>query len=237
MQDKQKHILIVDDDAGLRELVAEYLNRSGYRIFEATDGQEMRSKLTTQSVDLIVLDLMLPGEDGLSLLKWLRSHNGPPVIIASARGDEVDKVVGLELGADDYLAKPFGPRELLARVRAVLRRSNAELQTPDSNLLSFGPCTLHLNNHSLTRGDTEIPLTAGEFNLLRILLEHPNQVLSRDHLLSLLKGYERSPFDRSIDIRMTRLRRKIEPHPDTPEYIRTIWGEGYLFAPHGKQTT
>lgn len=178
---------------------------------------------------------MLPGEDGLSLLRWLRENHGPPVIIVSARGDEVDRVVGLEMGADDYLAKPFGPRELLARVRAVLRRSS-ETNTPtDTQVLTFGPFNLHLNTHVLNRGGIEIPLTFGEFNLLRVMLEHANQILSRDHLISLLKGYERSPFDRSIDVRVTRLRRKIEPKPDSPIFLRTVWGEGYLFTPRGEE--
>ena len=229
-------ILIVDDDEALRELVVNYLETSGYALVKAGDGVEMRAQLQARMVDLIVLDLMLPGEDGLSLLKWLREHRGPPVIIVSARGDEVDRVVGLEMGADDYLAKPFGPRELLARVRAVLRRSTEIVPTVDSNLLTFGPFQLHLNTHVLNTAQGEIPLTFGEFNLLRVLLEHANQVVSRDHLIGLLKGYERSPFDRSIDVRVTRLRRKIEPRPEAPIYLRTVWGEGYLFTPKGNES-
>jgi two-component system, OmpR family, phosphate regulon response regulator OmpR len=233
-EDKHR-ILIVDDDIALRDLVVDYLSASGYSVEVAGDGTGMRTVLGKYTVDLVVLDLMLPGEDGLSLLRWLREHHGPPVIIASARGDEVDRVVGLELGADDYLAKPFGPRELLARVRAVLRRSG-ETNTPaDPQVLAFGAFSLHLNAHVLNRGGVDIPLTFGEFNLLRVLLEHANQILSRDHLISLLKGYERSPFDRSIDVRVTRLRRKIEPKPDTPIFLRTVWGEGYLFTPRGEE--
>jgi two-component system phosphate regulon response regulator OmpR len=227
-------ILIVDDDTALRDLVSGYLGSSGYQVVEAGDGVVMRAMLSDHAVDLLVLDLMLPGEDGLSLLRWLREHHGPPVIIVSARGDEVDRVVGLELGADDYLAKPFGPRELLARVRAVLRRGETIVST-DKQILNFGPYRLHLNSHVMSRDGLEISLTFGEFNLLRVLLEHANQVLSRDHLISLLKGYERLPFDRSIDVRVTRLRRKIEPKPDTPIYLRTIWGEGYLFTPRGEE--
>lgn len=233
-EDKHR-ILIVDDDIALRDLVVNYLSASGYPVEVAGDGTGMRAVLGKYTVDLVVLDLMLPGEDGLSLLRWLREHHGPPVIIVSARGDEVDRVVGLEMGADDYLAKPFGPRELLARVRAVLRRSG-EANTPtDTQVLTFGPFSLHLNTHVLNRGGIEIPLTFGEFNLLRVLLEHANQILSRDHLISLLKGYERSPFDRSIDVRVTRLRRKIEPKPDSPIFLRTVWGEGYLFTPRGEE--
>jgi DNA-binding response OmpR family regulator len=232
-EDKQC-ILIVDDDAALRDLVSSYLGSSGYLVVEAGDGAAMRAVLSEHAVDLLILDLMLPGEDGLSLLRWLREHHGPPVIIVSARGDEVDRVVGLELGADDYLAKPFGPRELLARVRAVLRRGETIVST-DKQILNFGPYRLHLNSHVMSRDGLEISLTFGEFNLLRVLLEHANQVLSRDHLISLLKGYERLPFDRSIDVRVTRLRRKIEPKPDAPIYLRTIWGEGYLFTPRGEE--
>jgi DNA-binding response OmpR family regulator len=233
-EDKQC-ILIVDDDTALRDLVSGYLSSSGYMVVEAGDGSAMRVILSEYAVDLLVLDLMLPGEDGLSLLRWLREHHGPPVIIVSARGDEVDRVVGLELGADDYLAKPFGPRELLARVRAVLRRGETIVPI-DKQMLNFGPYSLNLNSHVMSRDGREIPLTFGEFNLLRVLLEHANQVLSRDHLISLLKGYERLPFDRSIDVRVTRLRRKIEPKPDAPIYLRTIWGEGYLFTPRGEET-
>ena len=232
-EDKQC-ILIVDDDTALRDLVSGYLGSSGYLVVEAGDGAAMRAVLSEHAVDLLILDLMLPGEDGLSLLRWLREHHGPPVIIVSARGDEVDRVVGLELGADDYLAKPFGPRELLARVRAVLRRGETIVST-DKQILNFGPYRLHLNSHVMSRDGLEISLTFGEFNLLRVLLEHANQVLSRDHLISLLKGYERLPFDRSIDVRVTRLRRKIEPKPDAPIYLRTIWGEGYLFTPRGEE--
>ena len=227
-------ILIVYDDAALRDLVSGYLGSSGYLVVEAGDGAAMRAVLSEHAVDLLILDLMLPGEDGLSLLRWLREHHGPPVIIVSARGDEVDRVVGLELGADDYLAKPFGPRELLARVRAVLRRGETIVST-DKQILNFGPYRLHLNSNVMSRDGLEISLTFGEFNLLRVLLEHANQVLSRDHLISLLKGYERLPFDRSIDVRVTRLRRKIEPKPDAPIYLRTIWGEGYLFTPRGEE--
>lgn len=231
-----QRILVVDDDTELRNLVADYLGGSGYQVVAVGDGVAMRTALNDQCIDLVVLDLMLPGEDGLSLLRWLQEHQGPPIIIVSARGDEVDRVVGLELGADDYLAKPFGPRELLARVRSVLRRASGEPEAlTDNQVLTFGVFRLHLNNHTLTREGSEITLTSGEFNLLRVFLEHANHVLSRDHLISLLKGYERSPFDRSIDVRVTRLRRKIEPRPEAPVYLRTVWGEGYLFTPQGEE--
>jgi two-component system phosphate regulon response regulator OmpR len=234
--DVKQRILVVDDDVALRDLVVDYLGGSGFHVDVAGEGETMRSMLNEQSVDLVVLDLMLPGEDGLSLLRWLREQHGPPVIIVSARGDEVDRVVGLELGADDYLAKPFGPRELLARVRAVLRRQGDTEIVNNTQVLIFGGFKLHLNTHVLSQDGNEIPLTSGEFNLLRVFLAHANHVLSRDHLISLLKGYERSPFDRSIDVRVTRLRRKIEPKPNFPVYLRTIWGEGYMFTPHGEES-
>lgn len=234
----KQHIVLVDDDPGLCDLISVYLSDSGYQIDVANDGEAMRKIINRQAVDLVLLDLMLPGEDGLSLLRWILERHGPPVIIISARGDEVDRVVGLELGADDYLAKPFGPRELLARVRAVLRRtSNDSEHGNDGHTLSFGHCRLQLNEHCLMGETGEITLTSGEFNLLRVFLEHPNRVLSRDQLISLLKGYERSPFDRSIDVQVTRLRRKIEPRPEAPIYLRTVWGAGYLFAPQGETHT
>jgi DNA-binding response OmpR family regulator len=231
-------VLLVEDDRALRELVATYLRQNALNVIEAGDGMEMRAALAREAIDLIVLDLMLPGEDGLSLLRSLRAQSETPVIIASARGDEVDRIVGLEVGADDYLAKPFGPRELLARVRAVLRRAHpvqAAASTPSR--CQFGGYQLDLQQHTLMRDDQEVALTSGEFNLLRILCEHPNRVLSRDQLITLLKGYERNPFDRSVDVRITRLRRKIEPKPDMPVFIRTIWGEGYLFSPQGDRST
>jgi DNA-binding response OmpR family regulator len=234
-EDATQRILVVDDDTALRELVTSYLSASGYQVEGVGDGVAFRASMARNGADLVVLDLMLPGEDGLSLLKWLRAEGGPPVIIVSARGEEVDRVVGLEVGADDYLAKPFGPRELLARVRAVLRRGtgNAPVQK-ETGALVFGPFQLDVATHVLTRDGKEISLTSGEFTLLRIFLEHPNQVLTRDHLITLVKGYERAPFDRSVDVRVTRLRRKIEPHPEAPIYLRTIWGEGYLFSPRGE---
>ncbi|MBL8244096.1 MAG: response regulator [Rhodanobacteraceae bacterium] len=225
-----QRILVVDDDAALRELVVGYLGNHGYRVEGVGDGRAMREAMVRHAPDLVVLDLMLPGEDGLSLLRSLRASAGPPVIMVSARGEEVDRVVGLEVGADDYLAKPFGPRELLARVRAVLRRG-ASPAPPDST--RFGPFRLDRAAHVLLRDEVEVPLTSGEYNLLRIFVDHPNQVLTRDHLVSLLRGFERTPFDRSIDVRVTRLRRKIEATPESPVYLRTVWGEGYLFAPRG----
>ena len=228
-----QRILVVDDDVALRELVAGYLTANGFEVEGVGDGEGLRASLAKGLSDLVVLDLMLPGDDGLTLLRELRANGGPPVIIISARGDEVDRVVGLEVGADDYLAKPFGPRELLARVRAVLRRIGEASAPRHADSHSFGPYRLDFATHVLTGASGEIALTGGEFDLMRIFLEHPNQVLSRDRLITLMKGYERGPFDRSIDVRVTRLRRKIEPDPETPIYLRTVWGEGYLFSPGG----
>jgi len=227
-------ILVVDDDAGLRDLLRDYLGANGLTVREAGDGETMRQRLGEGQPDLIILDLMLPGEDGLSLARWLRGQGAIPIIMLSARGEEIDRVVGLEVGADDYLAKPFSPRELLARIRAVLRRRDgtAAAATSQDNY-AFGPFQLNLAAHRLSRGGAEVGVTTADFALLRVFVEHPNRVLSRDTLMDLLKGYERAPFDRSIDVRITRLRRKIEDDPAAPVYIRTVRGEGYLFSPKG----
>ena len=229
-----QRIVVVDDDVELRDLVCGYLASSGFAVECAGDGEQLRAALAREPADLVVLDLMLPGDDGLTLLRGLRAGGGPPVVIISARGDEVDRVVGLELGADDYLAKPFGPRELLARVRAVLRRGGENAAAARPAVIAFGPYQLDLEARVLTGPGGEIALTGGEFELLRIFASHPNHVLSRDHLITLMKGYERGPFDRSVDVRVARLRRKIEPDPEAPVYLRTVWGEGYLFSPGGK---
>jgi DNA-binding response OmpR family regulator len=228
-----KHILAVDDDAGLRELLQEYLSAQGYQVATVADGSAMDAHLSEYPVDLVILDLMLPGEDGLALARKLRARGDTPIIMLSARGEDVDRIIGLEVGADDYLAKPFNPRELLARIRALLRRSDhshADIENSANALLRFGDFVLNIDSRDLHKNGIDVPLTAGEFNLLRIFVEHPNRVLSRDTIMDMLKGYERSPFDRSIDVRVTRLRRKIEEDPNAPAYIRTVWGEGYLFA-------
>ncbi|MDO8988163.1 MAG: response regulator [Sideroxyarcus sp.] len=229
-----RHILVVDDDAGLRELLQQYLSAQGYGVTAVADGGAMDAHLAVGTADLVVLDLMLPGEDGLSLARRLRARGNVPIIMLSARGEDVDRIVGLEVGADDYLSKPFNPRELLARIRALLRRSentHADAAQPAHETRRFGDFVLNVEARDLHRNGSNVPLTAGEFNLLRIFVEHPNRVLSRDNIMDMLKGYERSPFDRSIDVRVTRLRRKIENDPNAPLFIRTVWGEGYLFAP------
>ncbi|MDP2795830.1 MAG: response regulator [Sulfurisoma sp.] len=241
-------ILVIDDDPALRDLLAEYLGANGFAVETVGDGAAMRRALASGLPGAIVLDLMLPGEDGLSLARELRSHAthaDVPILMLSARGEEIDRVVGLEVGADDYLAKPFSPRELLARLRALLRRARPSTDSGDSAAANvgapathrrFGPFVLDLAAHRLLRDGAEVRLTSAEFDLLRIFTERPNRVLSRDNLVDQLKGFERDPFDRSIDIRVTRLRRKIETDPAAPTYVRTVRGEGYLFNPLGEKT-
>jgi len=236
MEQARERILIVDDDPDLGARLARYLGENGYSADIAVDGVEMRKRFAGEPPDLVLLDLMLPGEDGLSLARWLRGESRVPIIILSARGEDIDRIVGLEVGADDYLPKPFNPRELLARIRAVLRRhgeSPADTTAGQPKLHFFGPYRLDLSGHRLLRGEEEVTLTGAEFSLLRVFVEHPNQVFSRDRLIDLLKGYDRSPFDRSVDVRVTRLRRKIESDPAHPVFVRTVWGEGYLFTPGG----
>ena len=228
-------LLLVDDDPEIRELTQAYLNQQGFNVACVDSGEAMDAYLTEHSVDLIILDLMLPGEHGLSIARRIKD-NGVPIVIISAQGDDVDRIVGLEVGADDYLSKPFNPRELLARIRAVLRRS-AGTRAPDASAsearYQFGRFELDMASHQLSREGEPVSLTSGEFDLLAILVAHPNKVLDRDRILDLLTGAERSPFDRSIDVRVTRLRAKLEPDPSAPVFIRTIWGKGYMFCPEG----
>lgn len=231
-------ILVVDDDPDLRALLRSYLGANGFAVEEAGDGVAMRAALAQGLPDAIVLDLMLPGEDGLALTRALRAQSSIPILMLSARGEEMDRIIGLEIGADDYLAKPFGPRELLARLRALLRRSHplpGAPVGPQDAPLQFGPFALDLAGRRLLREGQEVALTSAEFDLLAAFLARPNRVLSRDTLVDLLKGYDRDPFDRSMDNRVTRLRRKIEVDAAAPAYIRTVRGEGYLFNPRGTQ--
>ena len=230
MHEPKESILVVDDDGPLAALMQRYLTENGYQVATVPDGRAMDAYLHQGRADLVILDLMLPGDDGLAIARRLRQQGKLPIIMCSARGDEVDRILGLELGADDYLPKPFNPRELLARVRAVLRRAGTQ---EAEAVQSFGPFRLHVESHRLLRDGEEVALTAGEFALLRAFAEHPNRVLSRDTLVELIKGYERGPFDRSVDVRVTRLRRKLEDDPESPCYIRTVWGAGYLFSPSG----
>ena len=225
-------IAVVDDDARIRDLLRRYLTQEGFEVLLAEDAKALNRILTRETVDLIVLDLMLPGEDGLSICRRLRAANDvTPIIMLTAKVEDVDRIVGLEVGADDYLPKPFSHRELLARVAAVLRRRH---RAPESaRWRRFGPFAADLAARRLMRNGQEVELSGAEFALLKVLLEHPERVLSRDALVDLLKGYERGPFDRLVDVRVTRLRRKIEPDPAHPVFLRTVWGEGYMFTPRG----
>jgi DNA-binding response OmpR family regulator len=232
--DETSQVLVVDDDAGIRDLLADYLTKQGMTVKTARDGKEMDERLTGFDPDLVVMDLMLPGEDGLSLTRRLKADRDIPVIMLSARGEDIDRIVGLEVGADDYLPKPFNPRELLARIRAVLRRGASRGDMEPGATVRFGNFALDLASQALSREGQDIPLTQAEFTLLKIFVEHPNRALSRDQIMDWLKGFERDPFDRSIDVRVTRLRKKIEEDPANPVYIRTVWGQGYLFVPKGK---
>ena len=224
-------ILLVDDDLELAALVGRYLSQHDMEVTHAGDAPEMDQHLSRNEFDLLVLDLMLPGENGLSIAR--RVSDRYSVIILSARGEETDRIVGLELGADDYLAKPFNPRELVARIRAVLRRKEKVAPLPSHPAFSFATLLLDTANRTLSKNGERIKITNADFALLRIFCEHPHRVLTRDQLVSLSGGDERLPFDRSIDVRITRLRRKIEINPEEPCYIRTVRGTGYLFSPDG----
>ena len=228
-------LLVVDDDPEIRELTEAYLTQQGFSVDCVDSGEAMDAYLAEQSVDLIILDLMLPGEHGLSIAQRLKNEGSVPIVIVSAQGDDIDRIVGLEVGADDYLPKPFNPRELLARIRAVLRRAQSGPGEEDAagGRFKFGRFELDMGAHQLAKDGEAVTLTSGEFDLLAILVEHPNKVLDRDRILDLLTGAERSPFDRSIDVRVTRLRGKIEPDPSVPVFIKTIWGKGYMFCPDG----
>jgi DNA-binding response OmpR family regulator len=228
-------LLVVDDDPEIRELIEAYLTQQGFTVNCVDSGEAMDAYLAEHAVDLVVLDLMLPGEHGLSIARRLKNESHIPIVMVSAQGDDIDRIVGLEVGADDYLPKPFNPRELLARIRAVLRRagSGAGVGEAAEGKVTFGDFELDKGSHRLTRNGQLVALTSGEFDLLGILVAHPNKVLDRDRILDLLTGAERSPFDRSIDVRVTRLRSKIEKDPSAPVFIKTIWGKGYMFCPDG----
>ncbi|WP_172146248.1 MULTISPECIES: response regulator [Pseudomonas] len=232
-----KQILVVDDDGEVRQLLEDYLGGQGYQVHTCADSAAMRQVLQTGLPDLVLLDVGLPGEDGLSLARFLREHHDLPVIMISGAGSALDRIIGLEVGADDYLAKPFDPRELLARVKTVLRRYRrvpppAAAAEDAHRYLQLGRCRLDLERRQLCDGEgAEIPLTAMEFDLLQAFAQRPNRPLSRDQLLNLTQNRDWNPFDRSIDIRIARLRRKLEPDPDKPQIIRTLRGVGYMFVP------
>ncbi|KAG6333374.1 hypothetical protein ID866_5709 [Astraeus odoratus] len=231
MQENYK-ILVVDDDMRLRALLERYLTEQGFQVRSVANAEQMDRLLTRESFHLMVLDLMLPGEDGLSICRRLRSQSNPmPIIMVTAKGEEVDRIVGLEIGADDYIPKPFNPRELLARIRAVLRRQANELPGAPSQeeaVIAFGKFKLNLGTREMFREDEPMPLTSGEFAVLKALVSHPREPLSRDKLMNLARGREYSAMERSIDVQISRLRRMVEEDPAHPRYIQTVWGLGYV---------
>lgn len=232
-------LLVVDDDARIRDLLRRYLSQEGFEVLLAEDAKSMTRVMNRETVDLIVLDLMLPGEDGLSVCRRLRAGNDrTPIIMLTAKGEDVDRIVGLEVGADDYLPKPFNPRELLARIHAVLRR-RPEREAPgapsrEAQIVAFGPFEFDLSSRRLSRGGAPVPLTTGEFSMLKALVRHPRQPMSRDKLAQLARGREFEPYDRSLDVQVSRLRKLIEEDPAQPRYIQTVWGVGYVFVPDGQ---
>jgi len=230
--DRPDHVLVVDDDAEIRKLLGEYLQRNGFRVSLATNGQEMRRAVEQTRPDIIVLDLMLPGESGLGLCRDLRSTSSLPVIMLTARGEEVDRIVGLEMGADDYLSKPFSPRELLARIKSILRRTRALPPTRnDAHRLRFAGWTLDLAARQLVAPDgVVVPLSGAEFRLLAVFVEHPNRILDRNQLMDLTVGRDGSAFDRSIDVQVSRLRVRLRDDAREPRIIKTVRSEGYVLA-------
>jgi two-component system phosphate regulon response regulator OmpR len=238
MADNKTRILVVDDDLRLRDLLNRYLAEQGFTVRAVSDAHAMDKQLSHERFDLLVLDLMLPGEDGLSICRRLRGTKNPiAIIMLTAKGEDVDRIVGLEMGADDYLPKPFNPRELVARINAVLRRRAAPLPpgapSPDAESVEFGGMTVNLANRTLERNGHKVALTTGEFALLKVLVTHPRVPLSRDKLMELARGREYEVFDRAIDVQVSRLRKLIEPDPANPAFIQTVWGFGYVFVPDG----
>jgi len=226
-----QRILVVDDDTELRALLTSYLGDQGYAVSAVEDGPAMRNTLAQSEFDLVILDLMLPGEDGLQLCRELRTRSRLPILMLTARGDELDRIIGLEMGADDYLPKPFHPRELLARIRSILRRVQDLGAEPPARALRFSGWTLDLGLRHLVGADgVAVPLSTGEFRLLQALVENANRVMSRDRLMDVLSGREAGPFDRSVDVMVSRLRRRLGDGGREPEIIKTVRNEGYVLA-------
>lgn len=231
-------IVVVDDDARIRDLLRRYLSQQGFDVLLAEDARALQRIMQRETVDLLVLDLMLPGEDGLSICKRLRAEGDrTPIIMLTAKGEDTDRITGLEIGADDYLGKPFNPRELLARIQAVLRRRPV-VESPgapgsEQEIITFGDFVFDLGARSLQKNGQDISLTTGEFAMLKALVRHPRQPLSRDKLAQLARGREFEPFDRSLDVQVSRLRKMIETDPSHPRIIQTVWGVGYVFVPDG----
>lgn len=233
--DDKPHLLLVDDERSIREPLAAYLGRNGFRVTQAGDAAAARERLHGYAIDLVVLDVMMPGEDGLSLCRHIRETSELPVILLTAMAEETDRIVGLEMGADDYVVKPFSPRELVARIKVILRRSGrsggVRQRAPETGNYAFAGWVLKAGERALVDPDgVQVPLSTGEFNLMLAFSTHPHQVLSRDQLLDLAYGREANAFDRAIDNHISRLRRKVEADPKNPALIKTVWGGGYTLA-------
>jgi len=234
-------LLIVEDDPRTRTLLERYLKEQGFPVLTAANGRRLDETLAAHAIKLVILDLMLPGEDGLSICRRLRARGDEvPIIILTAKGDEVDRVVGLEVGADDYVLKPFSPRELVARINAVLRRRQPTnvpgAPSPLPQIVRFGNCALNLSTRELVRGDEKLAMTTGEFAVLEAFAKHPHVPLSRDKLMELSRGREHGVYDRSMDVQVSRVRRLVESDSAKPRYIQTVWGFGYVFVPDPSAT-
>lgn len=238
MVERTPKILIVDDDPRLRDLLRRYLGENGFNVLVSENGEAMKRLWVREHFDVLILDLMMPGEDGLAILKRLRAEKDmTPVIMLTARGEDVDRILGLELGADDYLGKPFNPREMLARIHAVLRRRPRQdapgAPSMENEVVKFGDFELDLGTRVLKKNGEIVPLTTGEFAVLKAFARHPRQPLSRDKLMEMARGREYEAFDRSLDVQVSRLRKLLEPDPSKPRYLQTVWGLGYVFIPDG----
>jgi two-component system phosphate regulon response regulator OmpR len=226
-------VLIIDDDEKLRKLLKEYLEGNGFKVLTLADGSDVKKTLQKELPEMVILDIMLPGKDGLEVLKEIRMDHTVPVIMLTAKGDQTDRIVGLELGADDYLPKPFNPRELLARMKAVLRRAVPEdrdkVRKKEDTLLKAGGVTLNKAKQTILIEGKELELSSTEYKILEVLMRHPNVVFGRDQLMNLARGRDFMAFDRSIDVHISKLRAKLEPDPRSPIRIKTVWGAGYMF--------
>ena len=241
MSERTPKLLFVDDDPRLRDLLRRYLGENGFQVFVADNGVTMNRLWLRERFDALILDLMMPGEDGLQILRRLREQKDTtPIIMLTARGEDVDRIVGLEMGADDYIPKPFNPRELLARIHAVLRRRPAAdapgAPSMTDEVVKFGEFELDLGTRVLRKNGEPVPLTTGEFAVLKAFARHPKQPLSRDKLMEIARGREYEAFDRSLDVQVSRLRKMIEPDPSKPRFLQTVWGVGYVFIPDGGQS-